>query len=70
MSDSIFPGDTMVFAATVTGVETDVQACGWVTVDIELTVDDRRCTLCQARIALPTSSDDNPWARRGERWQP
>jgi acyl dehydratase len=70
MFDSVFPGDTMVFTATVTAVETDEQSCGWVAVDIELTVDDRRCTWCQARIALPSTPDDNPWARRGERWQP
>jgi hypothetical protein len=70
MFDSICPGDTMVFAGTVTAVDTDDLGCGWVGVDITLTVDDRSCTLCSARIALPLTPDDNPWARRGERWQP
>ena len=27
-------------------------------------------TTCAARIALPLSSDDNPWARRGDQWRP
>jgi hypothetical protein len=70
MFDSIFPGDTMIFTGSVTSVETDEQGCGWVGVDIELKVGDRKCTLCQARIAVPVAPDDNPWARRGERWQP
>jgi acyl dehydratase len=70
MTNSVFPGDTMVFTASLTGVETDDQGCGWVGVAIELAVGDRICTRCQARIALPVNADDNPWARRGERWQP
>jgi hypothetical protein len=70
MFDSIFPGDTMVFTGSVTSVEVDELGCGWVGVDIELAVGDRKCTRCQARIAVPTRPDDNPWARRAERWQP
>jgi hypothetical protein len=70
MRDSIFPGDTMAFTATVAAVETDEQSCGWVGVEITLDVDDRTCTVCHARIALPVTLDDNPWARHGERWQP
>ncbi len=70
MSDSVFPGDTMVFTAAVTSVERDALGCGWVAIDIELKVEDRSCTSCQARIALPVTPDDNPWARRGESWQP
>jgi acyl dehydratase len=70
MTDSVFPGDTMVFTATVTSVERDETDCGWVGIDIELMVADRLCTRCQARIAVPVTPDDNPWARRGERWQP
>jgi hypothetical protein len=70
MYDSIFPGDTMVFTATVTAVVTDELGCGWAGVDVEVNVGDRRCTVCHARIALPVTSEDNPWARRGERWQP
>jgi acyl dehydratase len=70
MHDSIFPGDTMVFNATVTSIDTDDQGCGWVGLDVAVTVGERSCTTCTARIALPVSPDDNPWARRGERWQP
>lgn len=70
MYDSICPGDTMVFTASVGATETDDVGCGWVDVDIQLKVDDRLCTVCHARVALPVSTDDNPWARRGERWKP
>ena len=27
-------------------------------------------TTCQARVALPVDEDDNPWDRKGDRWQP
>jgi acyl dehydratase len=70
MIDSIFPGDTMVFTARVTGVDTDDAGCGWVGVDIAVKVGEKTCTTCTGRIALPTDPDDNPWARRGERWIP
>jgi len=70
MIDSIFPGDTMVFTAVVTTVDTDETGCGWAGVDIAVMVGEKTCTTCKARIALPTTPDDNPWARRGERWIP
>ena len=70
MKSSVFPGDTMTFRGTVTDVATDDTGCGWVGVDVELVVGERLCTTCAVRIAVPTSSDDNPWDRRGERWNP
>jgi acyl dehydratase len=70
MTDSVFPGDTMVFNGTVSSVETDETGCGWVGVDIVVKVGDRVCTTCKARIALPTTSDDNPWTRSRESWKP
>jgi len=70
MKGSVFPGDTMVFRGVVTKVETDDAGCGWAEVDITLSVEDRVATTCAARIALPTTPDDNPWTRRGERWKP
>jgi acyl dehydratase len=70
MLNSIFPGDTMVFTASVTSVETDETGCGWVGIDIAVKVGERICTTSTARIALPVTPDDNPWARRGERWIP
>jgi hypothetical protein len=60
----------MVFNAIVTKVETDDTGCGWADLDVALTVGEQVCTTCAARIALPTAPDDNPWARRGERWKP
>ncbi|UGQ09254.1 hypothetical protein LO772_20125 [Yinghuangia sp. ASG 101] len=70
MNSPVFPGDTMVYTATVTGLTTDAVGCGWVTLDVALTVDGTARTTCEARVAVPTSPDDNPWARRGERWVP
>jgi acyl dehydratase len=70
MIDSIFPGDTMVFTATVTDIETDDVGCGWVAVEIAVKVGEKVCTTCNGRIAVPTSPDDNPWTRRSESWKP
>ena len=70
MKTSVFPGDRMTFTGTVTGTRTDATGCGWADLDITLAVGDRIATTCTASVALPTTPDDNPWARRGERWRP
>jgi acyl dehydratase len=70
MRDSIFPGDRMVFSATVTDVRTDDAGCGWVSLDVTLSVGDRTCSTCTASVAVPTTLTDNPWTRRGDNWRP
>lgn len=70
MRNSVFPGATMEFAGTITETATDDAGCGWVGLDVTLTADETVCTTCSVRVALPTSSDDNPWDRRGDRWKP
>ncbi len=70
MRGSVFPGDTMVLEGTVRAVDVDDQGCGWVTVDVVLRVGDEVGTECEATIAVPTAAEDNPWDRRGDRWQP
>ena len=70
MLGSIFPGDTMVFEGRVTDAATDETGCGWVDLDIAVSVDGEPKTTCRARVALPVDDDDNPWERSGERWQP
>jgi acyl dehydratase len=70
MSDSVFPGDEMVFHGKVESVETDAVGCGWVNLLIWLTVGDVVPTRCNARVAIPNSADDNPWKRKGDAWQP
>jgi hypothetical protein len=70
MKGSVFPGDTMVLSGTVEQVETDDAGCGWATVLVRLTVEGELMTDCTARIALPTTDDDNPWTRRGDQWKP
>ena len=70
MKDSIFPGETMVFRGEVTAVATDDAGCGWVGVEVTLTVDDRIMTTGSAFIAVPVDADDNPWARGPETWKP
>lgn len=70
MRTSVFPGDRMVFSATVTDVGTDDVGCGWVSLDIALRVGDTVATTATARVAVPTDDNDNPWRRRGENWKP
>ena len=70
MKGSVFPDDTMVMEGTVRKVETDASGCGWAEVDVTMSQNGAVCTEGSARIAIPTTPDDNPWARRGERWQP
>jgi hypothetical protein len=70
MRDSIFPEDQMVFRGAVTRVETDDAGCAWAELDVAVTVDDRICTSCEVRVAIPTSDEDNPWARKGGDWRP
>ena len=70
MKGSVYPGDTMVLHGTVTGTEIDDTGCGWVSVDVTMSVDGEAKTTCAARIAVPTNPGDNPWARPAERWKP
>ena len=70
MRDSVFPDDHMVFAGTVSGTEIDESGCGWAGIDISVTVGDRLCCTCTARVALPSDRTDNPWARKREDWKP
>jgi acyl dehydratase len=70
MKGSVFPGDTMVLAGVVCAVGVDDDGCGWAELDVTMRVGDDVKTECAARIAIPIDPDDNPWARRGERWNP
>ena len=70
MKGSVFPGDTMVFTGVVTGTDVDDTGCAWADLDVTLKVGDEVKTTCQARVAIPVDPDDNPWSRRGERWNP
>jgi len=70
MKDSVFPGDRMVFRGTVTRVATDARGCGWVDLEVNLSVGDRTVTDCSARLAVPTDEHDNPWQRHGAAWNP
>jgi hydroxyacyl-ACP dehydratase HTD2-like protein with hotdog domain len=69
MRGSIFPEETMVFSGSVTGTGTDDVGCGWAELNVEVKVDDKVCTSCEVRVALPTHADDNPWQRRGDDWR-
>jgi acyl dehydratase len=70
MKGSVFPGDTMSLRGVVQSAEVDDTGCGFVAVDVTLSVDGDIKTTCAARLALPTTPDDNPWTRRGDRWHP
>jgi hypothetical protein len=70
MKGSVFPGDTMALDAAVQAVGVDETGCGWVDLLVSLTVDGDLKTDCSARVAVPTTTEDNPWRRRGDQWQP
>ncbi len=70
MKGSVFPGDTMVLTGTVRRSRDRPHR-------LRVGRGRRRPrrrratrTECAARIAIPVSVDDNPWARRGDRWRP
>lgn len=70
MNTSVFPGDLMAFGATVTHVGTDDVGCGWIDLDVALTVGDVVATTCATRVAVPVDAQDNPWSRRCDDWRP
>jgi acyl dehydratase len=70
MKGSVFPGDTMVLEGVVDGTEVDGCGCGFVSLAVTLSVDGDTKTTCAARIALPLTVTDNPWARSGAQWRP
>jgi acyl dehydratase len=70
MKNPVFPGDTMVIEGTVRSVDVDDTGCGWVEIDITIRVGDVVCTESFAKVAVPTTPDDNPWERHGDRWRP
>jgi hypothetical protein len=70
MKGSVFPGDTMVLTGVVRATAVDDTGCGWAELDVTLSVDGDTKTTCAVRVAIPTDADDNPWARRGDRWVP
>jgi acyl dehydratase len=70
MKGSVFPGDTMSLHGVVESTEVDEMGCGFATVAVTLAVDGDTKTTCTARIALPRSAGDNPWARSGDEWRP
>ena len=70
MKGSVFPGDTMSLTGVVESTEVDEAGCGFVSVAVTLSVDGDVKTTCAARVAVPRSADDNPWARKGDQWRP
>ena len=71
MKASVCAGHTLRFDATVTDKTKDDNGIGWVDLDVRLTIEDGvLATECTARVAVPTSDDDDPWDRRGDDWRP
>lgn len=81
MKASVCAGDVLTFNGVVTDMSKDDRGVGWVDVDVRLTIgaggtgvsaggEDVVATECTARIALPTSPEDDPWQRRGDDWRP
>ena len=70
MKASVCAGDTLTFNAAVTDKSKDDAGVGWVDLEVRLSVGDVLATECTARIAVPTSADDDPWHRRAGDWRP
>jgi acyl dehydratase len=73
MKDSVYPGETMRFTGTVTGIETAIGEAGevgWANVAIELSAGGKSCVGCEARIAVPMTPEANPWKLKGDDWKP
>ena len=70
MDTPVFPGDLMSFNATVNLVGTDDAGCGWIDLDVALTVGDGVATTCTTRVAVPGDAQDKPWSRHGDDWRP
>lgn len=70
MRRSVCAGDTMTFRGSVTDLTTDETGCMWATVDVQIEANDEVATVSTAKIAVPSSDDDDPWRRRGDDWRP
>jgi hypothetical protein len=70
MRRSICTGDRLAFDGVVRTVVTDDAGTDWADVDVTLSVGEERATECVVRVALPSSPEDNPWARNGDAWTP
>lgn len=70
MKTSVFPGDEMTFSGRVAGKTIDAAGCNWLDLDLAVSVDGQVATECKARVAVPADENDNPWLRKGPRWQP
>ncbi|MEX2538549.1 MAG: hypothetical protein WD646_07850 [Actinomycetota bacterium] len=70
MKKSVCAGDVLTFDGSVSGVSKDEAGVGWVDVELRLAVEGETATECTARIAVPTSDEDNPWRCRGDDWRP
>ncbi|WEN42801.1 hypothetical protein CKCBHOJB_02401 [Thauera sp. GDN1] len=70
MKTPVFPGDEMCFGGEVKALTADDSGCHWADLELSISVNGEPRTVGKARVALPATIDDNPWRRKGERWQP
>lgn len=70
MKTPVFPGDEIHFGGEVKSLATDDSGCHWVDLDLSIEVGGEPRTVGKARVALPGDIADNPWQRKGARWQP
>jgi len=70
MGRPVVAGDSMVLAGAISAVEVDAAGCGWVSVEVVLTVGDEARSSARARLAIPVAAADNPWSRHGSDWLP
>lgn len=76
MRRPIHAGDRIVISGTVVDREIDDAGVCWADVDLVVAGTDastgevhHSCT-GRARVAVPATTDDNPWTRAGDDWRP
>jgi len=70
MRRPVYPGETLVFGGVVKDASVDDRGCGWVELEVRLSVGSDVATEASARVAVPRDADDNPWRRSGDDWRP
>mgnify|MGYP005989274333 CR=1 FL=1 len=70
MKNSIFPGEYMVISGEVAACKATDYGYGWIDLVLAIHSGERLASRCQARVALPLSTSDNPWSVPAEHWLP
>ncbi|MEZ5709822.1 MAG: hypothetical protein R3E02_10585 [Blastomonas sp.] len=68
MRSSVYADDEARLTGTVTSSGAALPCGAGAVIAVELHVEDRLATSCEALVGLPCDAGDNPWNRRGPEW--